>query len=126
MTGVGTHHLEVRGLRVVAVHGVLPEERERPQPFELDLDVAVALGPGLTDDLARTVDYGALVERASAVVTGRSYQLLETLADAVAAELLGADDRVVEVEVVVRKLRPPVPAELASVGVAVVRRRADR
>ena len=33
--------VRVRGLRVVGVHGALPEERERAQPFELDLSFGV-------------------------------------------------------------------------------------
>ncbi len=73
--------IEIRDLRVVGVHGVLPEERQRAQPFALDLDVWVDLtAAGSSDELADTVDYGDLVERAAAVVRDRSFQLLEALA----------------------------------------------
>jgi len=117
--------IEVRGLRALGVHGVLPAERERAQPFEVDLDVVLATGPAArSDDLADTVDYAGLVERAAGVVERRSFALLEALADAVAAELLAADDRVRAARVTVRKLHPPVALDLSSVGVQVVRRRA--
>jgi len=115
--------IELRDLRVTAVHGLLDEERHRPQPFsvdvDLDLDTAAAAG---SDALADTVDYGAAVAAAVAVLTGAPHQLLESLAAAVAAALL-ADPRVDQVTVTLRKLRPPVPYDLASAGVRVTRRR---
>ena len=116
--------IELRDLRVLGVHGVLAEERERAQPFSVDLDVWLDTGPaGATDDLAATVDYAALAALAHDVVAKESFALLEALADAVARSVLGHDDRVNAVAVTVRKLRPPVPLDLGSVGVRVVRRR---
>lgn len=115
--------IELRGLRVVGTHGVLPEERERAQPFELDLDVEVDLGPAAaSDDVADTVDYGAVAEAAARVVATESFGLLEALAARVADVVL-ADGRVGAVTVGVRKLRPPVPVDLASAGVRITRRR---
>lgn len=117
--------IEVRDLRVMGVHGVLPEERERAQPFALDLDVALDLRrAGATDALEDTADYGALCTRAVDVVASSSFLLLEALADAVARALLEEDERVTAVQVTVRKLRPPIAAQLGSVGVRVVRERA--
>jgi dihydroneopterin aldolase len=54
------------------------------------------------------------------VVTGESCHLLERLAERIAQDLLG-DERVNSVTVTVRKLRPPVPIDLASAGVTVTR-----
>lgn len=119
--------IEVRDLRVLGVHGALPEERDRPQPFSLDLDVRLDGSPAAASDaLADTVDYGALCERAAEVVATTSYHLLEALADALAAEVLAADDRVQWAAVTVRKLRPPVPVHVGSVGVRAVRGRLER
>lgn len=116
--------IELRGLVVLGVHGVLAEERVRAQPFQLDLDVSVDTAPAAaSDDLADAVDYGVLAHRAAAVVADRSFRLLEALAAAVADELLAADARVERVAATVRKLRPPVDLQLDSAGVRVVRRR---
>ncbi|MHB8220986.1 MAG: dihydroneopterin aldolase [Acidimicrobiales bacterium] len=116
--------IEVRDLRVLGVHGVLPEERQRAQPFSVDIDAWVDLPAGVGSDvIGDTVDYGELVERAASVVASSSFQLIETLAGAVASSLLGTDRRVVAVAVTVRKLRPPLPHHVGSVGVRVVRRR---
>jgi 7,8-dihydroneopterin aldolase/epimerase/oxygenase len=115
--------IEIRDLRVLGVHGVLPEEQTRPQPFALDIDIWLDTRPAAaSDSLVDTVDYGAMAERAHGVVTGSRFQLLEALADAVAAALLDAG-RATAVAVTVRKLRPPVPFDVGSVGVRVVRRR---
>lgn len=119
----GADRIEIRALRVVGTHGLLAEEEERAQPFEIDLDVSADLtAAGRTDAIEETVDYGAVVERASAVVTGRRYKLLEALAEAI-AEAVMADHRVTSVSVGVRKLRPPVAADVASVGVRITRSR---
>jgi dihydroneopterin aldolase len=116
--------IEIRDLRVVGVHGVLPEERERAQPFSLDIVAWVDMAPAQQSDaLADTVDYGALAQMAADVVGQRSYQLLETLAGRLADALLLTDSRLEAVEVTVRKLRPPLALVLASTGVRVVRSR---
>jgi dihydroneopterin aldolase len=116
--------IEVRGLRVVGVHGALPEERERAQPFELDLDVWGDIGQAATSDrLSDTADYGMLATRAAEVVATTTFSLLEALARAVAGALLEADARVQAVCVTVRKLRPPLALDVDSVGVRLLVRR---
>ena len=116
-----TDTLELRGLRVTGVHVALPEEQTRAQPFEVDLDVAVDMAvAGRSDDLADTLDYGALVEMVAKVVGGERFQLLERLAERIAEVVLG-DARAMSVTVAVRKLRPPVPVDLATAGVRITR-----
>ena len=116
--------IEIRDLRVLGAHGVLPEEKDRPQPFSVDivawLDMMAAQH---SDALADTVDYGALAQVAADVVAGRSYQLLEALAGRLADVLLVTDARLEAVEVTVRKLRPPLALQVESTGVRVRRTR---
>ncbi len=123
MSGSGDR-IELRGLRAVGCHGALAEERGRAQPFEVDLDVVVDLSrPGSSDRLDDTVDYGEVAEAAVAVVTGPHVDLLEHLAERIAGEtfrVAGGAERVV---VTVRKLRPPVPVDLASAAVTIERHR---
>jgi 7,8-dihydroneopterin aldolase/epimerase/oxygenase len=114
--------IQLRGLRAVGTHGVLPEEQARAQPFELDLDLAVDLSVASgSDRLADTVDYGAVAELAAGVVAGPSFELLEALAAAVAQATLVSDLRITEVTVHLRKLRPPLPVDLGTVGVRITR-----
>lgn len=110
--------LEVRGLRVLGVHGVLPQEKTTQQPFEVDLDLHFDMeAAAASDDLADAVDYGAVVDAVVAVVTGPSQELLERLARLIGDAALAVDPRVTAAEVVIRKLEPPVPYEIGSAGV---------
>ena len=116
-----TDQIELRGLRALGTHGALPEEQVRAQPFEVDVDLLVDLRrPGQSDDLADTVDYGALAEAVERVITRERFQLLERLAERIAEEVR-SDERVEAVTVTVRKLRPPVPVDVASAAVTITR-----
>jgi 7,8-dihydroneopterin aldolase/epimerase/oxygenase len=111
----------IGGLRELGVHGVLPEEQSRPQPFQVDLELLVnATAAGASDELDDTVDYSAVCEAVSRVVGSESYRLLERLATRI-AEVCRADRRVLGVVVEVRKLHPPVRAQLDHVGVRIER-----
>ncbi len=111
----------ISGLREMGVHGVLPEEQLRPQPFQIDIELLVDVAAaGASDELEDTVDYGAVCEAVSRIVSSEQYRLLERLATRI-AEVCRADPRVVGVVVEVRKLHPPVRAMLDHVGVRVER-----
>jgi dihydroneopterin aldolase len=116
--------IELRGLRLVAIVGVLPEERTRAQPLELDVDLAVDMSAaGASDALDDTVDYGAVCDTLARVADEARPQLLERLAVLLADAVLALDPRIGEVQLAVRKLRPPVPHALSSSGVRVTRGR---
>jgi 7,8-dihydroneopterin aldolase/epimerase/oxygenase len=117
--------IEIRGLRALGIIGVNPEERNRPQPFELDLDLEADLSvAGTSDALADTVDYGLAVAVAERVVREESHLLLERVAQRIADELL-ALERVAGVTVTIRKVRPPLPQDVATAAVTITRRRAS-
>lgn len=116
--------IELRGLRLAGVVGVLPHEQAQPQPLEVDLDLHLDLGPaGRSDSLDDTADYGALCDVVEQVVTTTSYALLEALAEHLATAVLDRDPHIVEVTVWVRKLRPPVAQQLSTSGVRITRGR---
>ncbi|MGI9577349.1 MAG: dihydroneopterin aldolase [Microthrixaceae bacterium] len=115
--------IELKGLSVTAVVGVLPEERDRAQPLNVDLELEVDLtAAGLSDSLDDTVDYGAVCDRVVEVVQRAEPLLLERLAALVADAVLALDGRVVSITVAISKLRPPVPHPLDSSGVRIIRR----
>jgi dihydroneopterin aldolase/2-amino-4-hydroxy-6-hydroxymethyldihydropteridine diphosphokinase len=124
----GRDRLSLLGMRFVARHGVLPIEKDEPQRFEVDVVLHANLAPaGASDDLARTVDYAALYRRVADVVAGRSFDLIEALAEAIAADALAATDPgiVDAVEVRVRKPDAPIGGALDTVEVSITRRRAE-
>src|SRR3954463_16001616 len=104
--------IEISGLRVMTLVGVLAHEREAPQPLEFDIVLEVDLrDAGTSDDLADTAHYGLVAERAAAIARETKDELLERLVHRIAEDALTID-RVEAVEVVVRKLRPPIPEEV--------------
>lgn len=117
--------IEIRGLRVMGVHGALAHERVAAQPFEVDLWVETAFeAAAASDALEDALDYGPIVEAVARVVAERRFTLLEALAEAVASSVL-SDPRVAGVTVGLRKLHPPLPFDVGSVGVRIERRRGD-
>ena len=115
--------ISITGLRVRGYHGVLPHERDEGQDFIVDavlwLDAAAAAA---ADDLSLTADYGAVADRLAGIVAGPPVQLIETLADRLAAACL-ADDVVKEAEVTVHKPHAPVQQRFADIAVTVRRSR---
>ncbi len=117
--------IELRGLHLSGIVGVLPQEQAQAQPLEIDLDIALDMADaGGSDSLTDTADYGALCDVTEQVVTTTNFQLLETLAQRIAQEVLAVDRRITAVTVSVRKLRPPVAQPLRTSGVQITRTRA--
>ena len=120
---VGDDVVEIRGLRLSGICGVLEHEQAQAQPLEVDLDLAVDLtAAGRSDDLGDTINYASVIDRVTDIVAAGRPALLEHLAATIAAACL-EDTRVESVTVAVRKLRPPVPQLVATTGVRITRRR---
>ncbi len=118
-------HILINDLRLLTVIGALPHERECAQPVSIDLSIGVDLHEaGRSDELAATVNYGAVCDRVSELVRESKDVLLERLAAKV-ADLVLEFDLVAEVEVTLTKLRPPIAQEVQSTAVTIVRTRAE-
>jgi dihydroneopterin aldolase len=75
----------IRALRAQAVIGVYEWERHIRQTVVLDLEMASDTArAAASDQIADALDYAAISSRVIALVEASEYQLLETLADAVA------------------------------------------
>lgn len=110
--------IELRELRVSAIVGALSEERDRAQPLAFDIDLARPFEEAaMNDDLTHTTNYAEILRLATTIAHDGAFVLLETLAYRVAHEILAFDRAIESVTVAVRKLRPPVPEDVASVGV---------
>ena len=78
--------VELAGLEIPGRHGVEDREREQEQPFVYDLELELA--EPAADRIEETVDYRELVELVRAVSESRQFQLLESMAAAIADALL--------------------------------------
>jgi dihydroneopterin aldolase len=113
--------IRVEGLRVFAHHGVLAHERVLGQTFTIDVALEVDLAAaGASDELADTVDYGALTGALADVVRDERHDLIERLAQRLAETCL-QDRRIDAVTVTVHKPHAPVPAPVDDVSVTIRR-----
>lgn len=118
-----TDRMVLRGLRAWGRHGCLPAERELGQEFIVDVSLGLDTRAAVAaDDVSRTVDYGALADRLVSVVEGAPVNLIETLAERLAALCLESP-RVADVEVTVHKPSAPVPHPFGDVAVTIHRSR---
>ena len=112
------------GLEFLARHGVNDWEKVEPQRFEVDLELALDVRPAaIGDDLAKTVDYRGVYDTTRRVVEDNMFDLIETLAEAIAREVLRANPGVEEVTVRVRKPDVDLGGPLAYAGVEIRRLR---
>jgi dihydroneopterin aldolase len=113
----------LRGLEFYGYHGVIPEENRLGQRFVVDLDLHRDLSEaGRTDDIARTVDYGAVLADVRAIVEGPHCKLIEAVAERIAQRVLAGYD-VSRVRVRIRKPDVPIAATLEYLGVEIDRTR---
>jgi len=118
--------LSLIGMRFQARHGVHAREKEVAQPFVVDVVLHADLAPAAErDDLTATADYGAVYEVVRGIVEGRSFDLIEGLAGAIAGAVLAATDPAIVdgVEVRVRKPKAPIDGAFDTVEATLTRRR---
>lgn len=111
--------IRVTGIEVLGRHGVYTEEKFSDQPFVVDLN-CVLERPERDDDLMTTVDYSELAEQVAGVVRAESVDLIETLAERIAAACL-ANPVITKVTVTVHKPEAPLPVPVRDVAVRVTR-----
>ena len=115
--------ISLTGLRARGRHGVYDFERAQGQDFVVDVTLRLDLSAAAdSDDVADTVHYGELAERLVKIVEGEPVNLIETLADRLAAACL-LDQRASAVTVTVHKPQAPIPHEFADVAVTLRRSR---
>lgn len=115
--------IALKGLSAHGFHGVLAVERREGQTFVVDVDLGLDLAPAASsDDLAQTVNYAGLAADVVAHITGQPYDLIETLADRIAASAL-RDAKVRWARVTVHKPQAPIDATFSDVAVTIERSR---
>lgn len=112
------------GITAKGYHGVFDHERRDGQPFVVDVVLHLDLRPaGTSDDLAQTAHYGELAELVAGIIGGTPFDLIEALAETIAAAVL-ADFPVAAVDVTVHKPEAPIGVPFGDVAVTLRRSRA--
>ena len=107
--------IAISGIETEGRHGANPGERQEAQPFVVDLDVLVDVD---RDELDATVDYRALADLARSTVASTSFELLESVAAAVAQAIFDLS-AVLEVTATVHKPRAAESMGVEDVAVEV-------
>src|SRR5213594_4087175 len=107
--------LFLSGIEAVGRHGARPGEKDEPQPFVVDLDLDVNVGE---DRIDGTADYRDVAGRVRSVVEEESFDLIESMAEAIARECL-TFERVLRATVVVHKPNAATRLEVHGVAAAV-------
>jgi len=121
---VARDRIRLTGVRATGFHGVFPEERRDGQEFVADVVLHVdTREAAATDRLDLTVDYGDLAAGVAQILAGAPADLIETVAERIAAHALSYLS-VEAVDVVVHKPAAPITVPFTDVTVEVHRDRA--
>ncbi len=119
--GASTYKLTVRDLVLASSIGIYEHERQSVQRVRINIELFVA-DPGsfASQDFAKVLNYETIVAGTKAIIAEGHIELVETLAERIAALCL-EDIRAISASVAVEKL--DIYAETSGVGVAIVRHR---
>jgi dihydroneopterin aldolase len=110
------------GLEFHAFHGAFSVEGELGGRFVIDLEMQLDL-TGIKDHLERTVSYAEVFQTVKLEVTEKKYNLIETLAENIAKQVLLEHPKLGTVLVRVHKPFAPIPGIFKDVAVEVTRTR---
>ena len=120
----GTYEDQIRieELEVYAHHGVYPEENEKGQHFYVNATLYTNTRPaGLADDLSLSTNYGEVCQFITEFMQQHTFQLIETVAERTAYEVLQQFPLVQGLDLEIRKPEAPIPLPFGSVSVAIHR-----
>ena len=76
--------LFLSGIRAEGRHGARPGEKDEPQPFVVDLDLEVE---PRDDSIEATADYREITDAVRGIIELESFDLIESMADAIARRI---------------------------------------
>lgn len=116
--------ISLDGIEVWANHGVMEHEADLGQRYVVDVTIHVDLRlAAASDDLADTVDYGALASLVVHTFGQPRVRLVETVAGRVADAVLEHDERIAAVDVTVHKPSAPLTVPVRDVRIQLHRTR---
>jgi len=112
------YEIELYGISFFAYHGVNADEKENGQAFSADVVLEISSDPsGLNDDISRAVSYSEVNDLVIGIATGRRYNLIESLADAVGREILSRFPAVSSAAVTIHKPNAPIKGVFDDVAI---------
>jgi len=113
----------IRDLEFIGYHGVFEEEKKLGQKFFVSLELTTNLREaGLNDDITKTTHYGEVSESVKKIFFQKKYDLIETLAEDIAREILLNYPLISELKLEIKKPWAPVGIPLKDVSVEIRRK----
>ncbi len=114
--------IHIKNLEIFAKHGVFPEENVLGQKFVVSAVLFTSTREaGQKDDLTKSIHYGEVSHQIRRFLEGHTYQLLETVAERLAEELLLELPLLEKVRLEIQKPWAPVGLPLKTVSVEIER-----
>ncbi|HAY42838.1 MAG TPA: hypothetical protein DCY59_04495 [Micrococcaceae bacterium] len=114
--------ISIDGICATGYHGVFDFEKREGQEFRIDVVLHVDITrAALSDNVADTVDYGAVSQLVVEQIKAGPWDLIEKLGLQIAEAMLGSWPTVATVDVVVHKPQAPIPVPFSDVSVALTR-----
>ena len=113
----------IRDLEFIGYHGVFEEEKKIGQKFFISLELTTNLREaGLNDDITKTTHYGEVAETVKKIFFQKKYDLIETLAEDIAREILLNYPLISDLKLEIKKPWAPVGIPLKDVSVEITRK----
>ena len=113
----------IRDLEFIGYHGVFEEEKKLGQKFYVTLELITNLrDAGLNDDILKTTHYGEVAKTVEKIFFSKKYDLIETLAEDIAREILLNFNLITELKLEIKKPWAPVGIPLDNVAVEINRK----
>lgn len=113
----------IRDLEFIGYHGVFEEEKKLGQKFYVTLELITNLrNAGLNDDILKTTHYGEVAKTVEKIFFSKKYDLIETLAEDIAREILLNFNLITELKLEIKKPWAPVGIPLDNVAVEINRK----
>lgn len=114
--------IKIKDLEIFANHGVFPEENTLGQKFVISVTMYTnTRKAGMSDDLTQSIHYGEVSHFIKNFMETHTFQLIETVAEKLAMELLIAFPLMQKMDLEIKKPWAPVRLPLDTVSVEISR-----
>lgn len=113
--------IKITGIKTFGFHGVFENEKKSGQDFLVDIEYKYETKNAIeSDEIEQAIDYGAVISKVKSIMETGSKNLIETVADQIAFELLDKFN-INWVKVILHKPHAPVDISFKDISVVVER-----
>ncbi|MFM1826007.1 MAG: dihydroneopterin aldolase [Actinomycetota bacterium] len=113
--------IKITGIKTFGYHGVFETEKSLGQEFIVDIEYKYETNEAIKKDaIELAIDYGAVISKVKSIVEIGSKNLIETVADQLAIDLL-SEFKIDWVKVTLHKPHAPVDVSFKDISIVVER-----